>query len=70
MVAAAAEAASSSAQSTFKADMTSRFVGLIVVPGEHIVKIEVEEEGRRADATMGPTSSEGIQDGSAQSDST
>jgi N-alpha-acetyltransferase 38, NatC auxiliary subunit len=24
-------------------DMTSRYLGLIVVPGEHIVKIEVEE---------------------------
>lgn len=28
---------------TVKVDMTSRFVGLIVVPGEHICKIEVEE---------------------------
>ena len=42
--------------------MNSRLVGLIVVPGEHIVKIEVEEEGRRADATVDSTSSEGIQD--------
>jgi hypothetical protein len=25
-----------------RADMTSRFVGLIVVPGKHIVKLEVE----------------------------
>jgi len=24
-------------------DMTSRYVGLVVVPGEHIVKIELEE---------------------------
>jgi len=24
-------------------DMTSRFLGLVVVPGEHIVNIEVEE---------------------------
>lgn len=24
-------------------DMTSRFLGLVVVPGEHIVKIVVEE---------------------------
>lgn len=24
-------------------DMTSRYVGLVVVPGEHISKIEVEE---------------------------
>jgi N-alpha-acetyltransferase 38, NatC auxiliary subunit len=28
---------------TIKADMTSRFVGLIVVPGKQIAKIEVEE---------------------------
>jgi hypothetical protein len=27
---------------TGRADMTSRFVGLIVVPGKHIVKLEVE----------------------------
>jgi hypothetical protein len=26
-----------------KLDMTSRFLGLVVVPGEYIVKIEVEE---------------------------
>jgi hypothetical protein len=24
-------------------DMTSRYLGLVVIPGEHIVKIEVEE---------------------------
>ena len=24
-------------------DMTSRYLGLVVVPGEHITKIEVEE---------------------------
>jgi hypothetical protein len=24
-------------------DMTSRYLGLVVVPGEHVVKIEVEE---------------------------
>ncbi|KAJ5041818.1 uncharacterized protein L3040_005384 [Drepanopeziza brunnea f. sp. 'multigermtubi'] len=34
-------------------DMTSRYLGLVVVPGEHIVKIELEEfvsqlRGRRA----------------------
>jgi len=29
-------------QGTGRADMTSRFVGLIVVPGKHIVKLEVE----------------------------
>lgn len=26
-----------------KADMTSRFLGLVVVPGRHITKLEVEE---------------------------
>lgn len=29
-------------QGTGRADMTSRFVGLIVVPGKHIVRLEVE----------------------------
>ncbi|MCJ1306459.1 hypothetical protein MMC25_000101 [Agyrium rufum] len=28
---------------TIKADMNSRFMGLVVVPGQHITKIEVEE---------------------------
>ncbi|KAK0746200.1 hypothetical protein B0T18DRAFT_429202 [Schizothecium vesticola] len=28
---------------TVRVDMTSRFLGLVVVPGRHIVKIEVEE---------------------------
>ncbi|KAM0335334.1 hypothetical protein ACHAQA_000379 [Verticillium albo-atrum] len=28
---------------SMKMDMTSRYLGLVVVPGEHIVKIEVEE---------------------------
>lgn len=48
--------------------MTSRFMGLIVVPGEHIVKMEVEEEDGMADAPVGSKSREGIQDGSARSD--
>ena len=48
--------------------MSSRLVGLIVVPGEHIVKIEVEEEEKRADTSVGLTSSEGIRDDSARSD--
>lgn len=26
-----------------RADMTSRFLGLVVIPGHHITKIEVEE---------------------------
>lgn len=39
---AAIEQAMTSGQ-TARADMTSRFVGLIVVPGKHITKMEVEE---------------------------
>ena len=34
-------------QSKIMLDMTSRFMGLIVVPGQHITKIEVEEEKER-----------------------
>lgn len=34
-----------------KADMTSRFVGLIVVPGHQIVKIELEETRTMASAS-------------------
>jgi N-alpha-acetyltransferase 38, NatC auxiliary subunit len=43
--AAAAETASSPDNATgkFKMDMTSRFIGLVVVPGQHITKIELEE---------------------------
>jgi small nuclear ribonucleoprotein (snRNP)-like protein len=36
-------AGKASTSETFRAEMTSRYLGLIVVPGEHIVKIEVEE---------------------------
>lgn len=32
-----------SGKTVAKADMTSRFVGLIVIPGDKIVKMEVEE---------------------------
>ncbi|KAI0444845.1 hypothetical protein F4803DRAFT_217653 [Xylaria telfairii] len=39
----AAAAAASSNSATVKADMTSRYLGLVVIPGEHIVKMEVEE---------------------------
>jgi N-alpha-acetyltransferase 38, NatC auxiliary subunit len=28
---------------TVRAEMTSRYLGLVVVPGEYIVKIEMEE---------------------------
>ena len=30
---------------TVRADMTSRYLGLIVIPGQYITKIEVEESG-------------------------
>lgn len=41
----AAANASAAPESTekVKLDMTSRFLGLIVVPGQHITKIEAEE---------------------------
>ncbi|KAI0015859.1 hypothetical protein F4780DRAFT_761963 [Xylariomycetidae sp. FL0641] len=39
----AAAAAARLGQDTVKADVTSRYLGLVVVPGEHIVKMEVEE---------------------------
>lgn len=38
-----AEAASNAESDTFKAEMTSRYLGLVVVPGQYIVKIEQEE---------------------------
>ncbi|GAP88800.1 putative LSM domain-containing protein [Rosellinia necatrix] len=41
--AAAAAAAADANVATVKADMTSRYLGLVVIPGEHIVKMEVEE---------------------------
>jgi N-alpha-acetyltransferase 38, NatC auxiliary subunit len=31
-------------EGTSTANMTSRFVGLIVVPGNHLVKLELEEK--------------------------
>lgn len=39
-------------QGSGRADMTSRFVGLIVVPGKHIVKLEVEM--KQAEPWEGP----------------
>ncbi|KAI9755448.1 MAG: hypothetical protein M1815_004944 [Lichina confinis] len=43
----ASRAATATAQelSRFNLDMTSRFLGLVVVPGQHITRIEVEEHG-------------------------
>ncbi|KAH7375638.1 LSM domain-containing protein [Plectosphaerella cucumerina] len=38
-----AKRAAGSGVTSLQMNMTSRFLGLIVVPGEHIVKIEVEE---------------------------
>ncbi|KAI1448665.1 Sm-like ribonucleoprotein [Annulohypoxylon stygium] len=40
---AAAAATTSSSKDTVTANMTSRYLGLVVVPGQHIVKMEVEE---------------------------
>jgi hypothetical protein len=39
----ASAAAESANSKTVKADMISRYLGLVVIPGEHIVKMEVEE---------------------------
>ncbi|KAI1147106.1 LSM domain-containing protein [Nemania diffusa] len=39
----AAAAAASANSQTVKADMSSRYLGLVVIPGEHIAKMEVEE---------------------------
>jgi hypothetical protein len=36
-------AAKADSSKILKAEMTSRYLGLIVVPGQYIVKIEVEE---------------------------
>ncbi|KAI1408960.1 Sm-like ribonucleoprotein [Hypoxylon sp. FL1857] len=44
----AAAAAVSSGFSKVAADMTSRYLGLVVVPGEHITKMEVEEFASQA----------------------
>ncbi|KAI9797694.1 MAG: hypothetical protein M1833_005355 [Piccolia ochrophora] len=41
--AALAAARGEPAQGNVKVDMTKRFLGLVVVPGEHITKVEVEE---------------------------
>ncbi|KAH7156249.1 hypothetical protein EDB81DRAFT_786413 [Dactylonectria macrodidyma] len=38
-----AEAAEKAGGETVTLDMTSRYLGLVVVPGQYIVKIEVEE---------------------------
>ncbi|KAG9256034.1 uncharacterized protein F5Z01DRAFT_650871 [Emericellopsis atlantica] len=38
-----AAAAQNSTGTSVTLDMTSRFLGLVVVPGEHIVKMEVEQ---------------------------
>ncbi|KAH8693744.1 hypothetical protein BGW36DRAFT_209924 [Talaromyces proteolyticus] len=43
---AAAETASTQSSDKFKLDMTSRLIGLVVVPGQHITKIEVEQSAQ------------------------
>jgi N-alpha-acetyltransferase 38, NatC auxiliary subunit len=37
------EGAVEKGRDTFKLDMTARFLGLVVVPGKYITKMEVEE---------------------------
>ncbi|KAI9891683.1 MAG: hypothetical protein M1814_002433 [Vezdaea aestivalis] len=41
-----ANAAEDSSSSKVKLDMTSRYLGLVVVPGEHIVKMELEKSAK------------------------
>ena len=41
--AAAAVAAANASKDSVELDMISRFLGLVVLPGHHIVKIEVEQ---------------------------
>lgn len=43
-----AENAAGSSATTVKMEMTARYLGLVVVPGEHIVKIESEEFASQA----------------------
>ncbi|PYI15184.1 LSM domain protein [Aspergillus japonicus CBS 114.51] len=48
----AAESAGTAQNINIKVSMTSRFIGLVVVPGQHITKIELEEtpqQGRMRD---------------------
>ncbi|KAI2603891.1 Sm-like ribonucleoprotein [Hypoxylon fragiforme] len=46
--AAAAAVAEDESKGTVTANMTSRYLGLVVVPGEHITKMEVEEFSSQA----------------------
>ncbi|KAL7620357.1 hypothetical protein AAE478_009351 [Parahypoxylon ruwenzoriense] len=48
LAAAAASASSDADADTVTADMTSRYLGLVVVPGKHIVKMEAEEFSSQA----------------------
>jgi N-alpha-acetyltransferase 38, NatC auxiliary subunit len=47
-----AEAAEKTAGGTVTVDMTSRYLGLVVVPGQHIVKMEVEKFASQMRNTM------------------
>jgi small nuclear ribonucleoprotein (snRNP)-like protein len=47
-----AEAAGKTAGGTVTLDMTSRYLGLVVVPGQHIVKMEVEKFASQMRNTM------------------
>ncbi|KAL8346995.1 hypothetical protein RB601_003395 [Gaeumannomyces tritici] len=55
-VAEEARRAAAAQRPAFNLDMNSRFLGLIVVPGEHIVKIEVEEFASQMRGTEPATS--------------
>ncbi|KAB5578542.1 hypothetical protein GE09DRAFT_1052559 [Coniochaeta sp. 2T2.1] len=50
--------------SSVKVDMTSRYLGLVVVPGQYIVKMEVEEFASQMQIPMrqGPLDTEAAQD--------
>ncbi|OJJ46948.1 hypothetical protein ASPZODRAFT_131864 [Penicilliopsis zonata CBS 506.65] len=43
-----AASAADNQSSSFKMNMTSRLIGLVVVPGQHITRIEVEETAEQA----------------------
>lgn len=48
-----AEAAEEATGPSVKLDLTSRFLGLVVVPGHHIVKMEVEQFVSQMRSTAG-----------------
>lgn len=44
-------------------EMTSRYLGLVVVPGEYITKIEVEEFESQVRGRVGPENTDGAGSG-------